>query len=319
MNQSVYTSLQQLVNRIIPLSGFIPETGLFNGKTGISILLFYYAGYTQDDELRDYAKYLINETCDNLAGTAYIDFADGLMGLGWGVNRLIAQKYVDGDSDEILADIDKLLWNETESITVESHLMADAGLYMLARKSTGKNTDLWNRRLSGWLDSIDSLIDRHDIIRQARFLIWVIYCFTVYLKLELFVEKINELLSKLLVHIEFVYNQLSGFSEKYFLYHLCSCMEQSNALSFLREPFPVSLWQPALVDINRFYLYKLVFSELITQTPELFHKKICSIVSDHARMNELLSLLNPENAGLENFASGLAWSLLQYNMENDSF
>jgi len=319
MNQSVSSSLQQLASKIIPLSGFTSAFGLFNGKTGIGILLFYYSRYTQNHELGDYANYLINDTCENLSGTAYIDFDTGLIGLGWGVNHLIAKKYLKGDSDDILEEIDKLIGNDSGSISVEDDLMADAGLYILSRKATGKNSALWDRRIIDWLKSIDSLVDRHEIIQQTRFLVIVIYCLSVYRKSGLFVQEIDIIFSKLLSHIEFIYHRISGFSEKYFLYHLCSCMEQPSSLTFLREPFPVSLWQPTLADINQFYLYKLICDELIIPAPEIFQEKICTIASDRERMNELLSLLNPENAGLENFASGFAWSLLQYSMENESF
>lgn len=35
-----------------------------------------------------------------------VDFCSGLSGVGWGVEYLIQNKFVDADSDELLEDID---------------------------------------------------------------------------------------------------------------------------------------------------------------------------------------------------------------------
>jgi hypothetical protein len=44
-----------------------------------------------------------------------------------------------------------------------------------------------------------------------------------------------------------------------------------------------------------------------------------SIVENKKQIEELLYLLNPNNAGLENYVVGLAWAMLQYCMSHDNY
>ena len=310
--------LQRIIREIIPLSGFTSSVGLLNGKMGISMLLYQYTKYIHDAEVEDYTGYLINEIIENLAEASFCDFDSGFIGIGWGVNQLIADGLIEIDSDEMLEDIDKALWDETGLCLVESEQMAGVGLYILSRKETSKYVALWDQRLSAWLKDLERITVQPETTCQSYDIIYAMYCFSVCRKSGLFIEEINKIWPKLATFIEFEYHRTTSITEKYILYHLCVLMGKTECLPFLHDPFPESTWHPTLSDINWFYWYKLLCNKWGIKTPDVFTAKINSIVSDQTKMDELLSSLNPQKVVLENIVGGFAWSLLQFSIENSS-
>ena len=81
--------------------------GLIGGITGEAVFLFYYAKYTQDMKYYDKALELITDVFDTInEGFAYHTFAAGLAGVGWAVEHLVQNDFIEADPDEILEDID---------------------------------------------------------------------------------------------------------------------------------------------------------------------------------------------------------------------
>ena len=70
---------------------FAPNAGLLNGKMGGVAFFGQYAKHTGKAYFREYAEELL----------------DGLCGIGWGVEHLIQNALLEGDSDDVLEDIDK--------------------------------------------------------------------------------------------------------------------------------------------------------------------------------------------------------------------
>lgn len=81
-----------------------PNPGLMNGKTGVAIVLF----------LTRQLKVLSNDRSDewidgiisNLNLVTPNDFQDGLAGIGWGLEFLIQNGFVEADADEVFEEID---------------------------------------------------------------------------------------------------------------------------------------------------------------------------------------------------------------------
>lgn len=86
---------------------FMPDIGLLHGKMGGVIFFYNYAKHSQKDYYEKIAEYLF----DNLTGCLFnhtrIDFEHGLCGIGWGIEYLIQNQFIAGNSDEILEDIDR--------------------------------------------------------------------------------------------------------------------------------------------------------------------------------------------------------------------
>lgn len=85
---------------------FCSDNSLIKGKIGISIFFFEYAKYTQSKWYEEYAGDLLDDVCNNIYKNIPINFADGLCGIGWAIEFLKKNEYVEVDSDDVLEHID---------------------------------------------------------------------------------------------------------------------------------------------------------------------------------------------------------------------
>lgn len=80
--------------------------GLMHGKMGGVLFFLLYARHTGITEYEKYAEMLMKDIYREINEVTPVSFATGLCGIGWGIEFLIQNKLIGGDSDEILADID---------------------------------------------------------------------------------------------------------------------------------------------------------------------------------------------------------------------
>ncbi len=99
--------LQQIANILLVNNQFTSEFGLISGKMGHCIFLYEYARYTNIQEYNKYAQYILDTILSQIYNLHSIDFQTGLTGIGWGINHLLAHKYIKEDPDEILELLDK--------------------------------------------------------------------------------------------------------------------------------------------------------------------------------------------------------------------
>ena len=99
--------LQRIANHLIINSSFLDNLGLFHGKMGIVIFFYHYSRYTNNPIYEEFAGELLDEIFEEIHDKLPIDFENGYLGIGWGIEYLAEQKFIDGDTNDILADIDK--------------------------------------------------------------------------------------------------------------------------------------------------------------------------------------------------------------------
>lgn len=80
--------------------------GIVTGKMGIVLLLFHYAKFTHTPFFSQLAKSLLDKVVDAVSENIPLNFADGLLGIGWGINYLSLHKFIKGDVNKILSDLD---------------------------------------------------------------------------------------------------------------------------------------------------------------------------------------------------------------------
>jgi glycosyltransferase involved in cell wall biosynthesis len=98
-----------LLNRISYIVCHIDQSkgiGLMTGKMGIALLLFHYAKFSLNPFFSQLAKSLLDNVVDAVSENIPLNFADGLLGIGWGINYLSLHKFIKGDVNEILSDLD---------------------------------------------------------------------------------------------------------------------------------------------------------------------------------------------------------------------
>lgn len=81
--------------------------GLLNGKMGVAIFFFHYTEYMAKKVYKDFAGELINEIYNEIHVNYLCDFKDGLSGIAWGVEYLVRNQFVEGETDKILEDLDR--------------------------------------------------------------------------------------------------------------------------------------------------------------------------------------------------------------------
>lgn len=107
MEDSKDILLQQIANHLILNSSSLTDLGLFHGKMGVVLFFFHYANYTNNIYYQEYAGVLLDEIFEDIHAGITLDFENGLSGIGWSLLYLLKNHFVEGDPDEVLADIDQ--------------------------------------------------------------------------------------------------------------------------------------------------------------------------------------------------------------------
>lgn len=101
------SSIKQITDYQLLNGSFCPNPGLFNGKMGIAFFFFLNARYIHNSWYEDFAGELLDDVCTGLHIGLPITFADGLCGIGWGIEFMKKLNFIEGDTDDILCDIDR--------------------------------------------------------------------------------------------------------------------------------------------------------------------------------------------------------------------
>lgn len=108
----------------------MPEYGTYNesigmcGKSGKIIALYRLFEVTSDNLWKEQAEKLLDETMEQCGHRTNLSYGTGVLGLGIAIEWLIQKKYVEGDSDLILVEIDKMVF-----YTINDRSLCDTGIY----------------------------------------------------------------------------------------------------------------------------------------------------------------------------------------------
>ena len=135
--------LKRIADHQMLHGSFRRDLGVLNGKMGIVLFFFHYARYTGRVLYEDFAGEMLEEVIQELHSDLPIRFSDGLCGIGWGVEYLIQNAFIAGDSDEILEDLDQKImeWDPRRAtdLSFESGLEGVAWFSSCRLKTTVRN------------------------------------------------------------------------------------------------------------------------------------------------------------------------------------
>lgn len=107
-NYAIFTKEEKMLNRLILHANDVPSAiGLLDGKMGIALVLAHYARCRKKKNIEHAADFLVESVMNQLTTTVSIDFANGLSGIGWGIEYLIQNNYMKGCGADILQNLDE--------------------------------------------------------------------------------------------------------------------------------------------------------------------------------------------------------------------
>ncbi len=98
--------LQRIAYHLMINASYSSGIGLYHGKMGIVLFFAHYAKFTNETLYDDFAGELLNEIAEEIHADTPVNFEYGLSGIGWGIEYLIQNKFMGGNPNEILSDID---------------------------------------------------------------------------------------------------------------------------------------------------------------------------------------------------------------------
>lgn len=124
--ESRFTHEQRLLHQLVLHSNDVPARGLMDGQMGIVLVLSEYERVRKLTPLKIVAKFLLEQITDNLSTENPLEFANGLTGIGWGVEYLLQNKFQRGSGTAICAAIDQKLMQQ--NILRQTDFSLDKGL-----------------------------------------------------------------------------------------------------------------------------------------------------------------------------------------------
>jgi hypothetical protein len=137
-NVSKEELLRQMVLHLMLNASFVPTIGLYYGKMGIVLFFAHYGRYAGNRLYNDFAIELLDEIMKDVHDAMPIDFEDGLCGIGWGIEYLLQNGFMDRNADKILSDVDnRMMESDILRITDQSLRTGLGGLACYVEKRIG--------------------------------------------------------------------------------------------------------------------------------------------------------------------------------------
>ena len=191
---------------------------LMHGNTGICIFFNHLGKLTGDPEYQKTADEIITEVFTNLHSLSPADFENGLAGIGWGIEYLVQNNFAEGDTDEILEEIDNRVFrvlNEESLSSFEITNGLTGYLFYLINRLKNKTgppsiPQLINRELLILtINKIDELATTQFslMVKEMVFdLMWrypvMLYGLSEAFRLNIYNEKINCIIKQWIPNLE---------------------------------------------------------------------------------------------------------------------
>lgn len=211
-------SAEQIAKSIRQKGWTGPDNGLMIGKTGLIIFYYHLARTTNNPDYEKTADELLESVYANISTSSTVDFGNGLSGIGWGIEYLVQNHFAEGDTDQILEEVDNKIFrflNEETHVSFE----LDTGLtgilfYLISRLKKRKEplsmAQQINRELFFLIiNKIDECVTAQfpDMVKELHFdLFWrfpaVLFGLTEAFKLRIYNNKISNMIRQWLPYLE---------------------------------------------------------------------------------------------------------------------
>lgn len=143
MTKTLSPRLSKIVDTEILTGLYSDNLSLFHGQMGRCIFFSLLSRCTGNNWYEDFSDELFSVIYDNINTNLTNNFANGLCGIGWGIEFLKTRGFISTDTDEILEDFDTVIM-QWDPRRISDHTL-DSGLkgllaYTHARLHTRRST-----------------------------------------------------------------------------------------------------------------------------------------------------------------------------------
>ena len=128
----------------------VKSLGLYRGQSGISIFLFNLGKLTNDPTYDDWANEVLESIIISIRSVfADYSFANGLCGIGWLIEYLAQNQFIENNTNEILSDLDDLFKDSIFNLLDFSltNGLLSYGMYFLSRLTNPENFNAEQKKL----------------------------------------------------------------------------------------------------------------------------------------------------------------------------
>lgn len=171
---AIFTKEEKMLNHLILHANDVPNAiGLLDGKMGIALVLAHYARCSRKKKIEHAADFLVENVMNQLTTMVSIDFANGLSGIGWGIEYLIQNNYMKGCGADILQDLDERImqvdvtrikdWSLEKGLLGILHYV----LYHLQGANKSELRVFDKPYLASWLSILKDNEDLHKLLQKG--------------------------------------------------------------------------------------------------------------------------------------------------------
>lgn len=192
--------------------------GLMHGNTGLCLYFYQLSKRTNNPEYEQLADDLLDKVFANLSTSAFADFENGLAGIGWGIEYLVQNGFAEGDTDDILEEVDNKVFKSLNEENINSFELGN-GLtgflfYLISRMKKPTNPNSMAQRINRELliltiNKLDELVTNQftSITKEMYFdLFWrfpvMLYGLVQAFELNIYSEKIRCMINQWIMNLE---------------------------------------------------------------------------------------------------------------------
>lgn len=109
--EKLETKLSEIARALLQYTDHVKDISLMGGKTGIALFLFYFGKLKENPEYYDCALDITADVFHEINnGFSQSTFALGLAGIGWAVDHLSQNNFIESDSGKTLGELDPFFY-----------------------------------------------------------------------------------------------------------------------------------------------------------------------------------------------------------------
>jgi len=109
MKQRLERKVQDIVTYLMDAKSEDEGYSLFSGAAGVSLFLFYYSRYSNNDKYSERAMEILASAIDKIDSNLNYTYCEGISGLCWCIDHLVSNGFIDRENDEVLSHFDTFI------------------------------------------------------------------------------------------------------------------------------------------------------------------------------------------------------------------